>query len=288
MPGVEEWRAGAYRRTLRLPHGWGIAALSPGAGAVDAHLLLTDRRDLDIAVSRCRAALDLDADPAVIDAHLGRHPALAGPVAAAPGRRVPRTVDAEELAVRAVLGQQVSTAAARTHAGRLAATYGPPVADPEGGLTRLWPAPAELAGLDAGSLALPRARGRALTGLLAALAAGDVDLSPGADVDRARAQLAGLPGLGPWTVEVIAMRGLGDPDAFCGTDRGVVAAARVLGLPSTPAALARAAEPWRPWRAYAVQHLWAALDHAVNRLPMRDRVQTGTKAPFTVEGDDIG
>jgi AraC family transcriptional regulator of adaptative response / DNA-3-methyladenine glycosylase II len=267
VPGIEEWRSGAYRRTLRLPHGHAVVALAPGDGAVDACLRLSDERDLAAALDRCRAVLDLDADPMAVDAHLGAEAPLAALVAAAPGRRVPRTVDAEELALRAVLGQQVSTAAARTHAGRLVAAHGRPLRDPDGGLTHLWPSPAELAGLDPETLALPRTRRRTVTGLVAALAGGAVDLAPGHEPDRARAQLGGLAGIGPWTVEVVAMRGSGDPDAFCATDLGVLAAAHRLGLPATPAALTAAAGPWRPWRAYAVQHLWATLDHAVNRLP---------------------
>ena len=267
VPGVEEWRAGAYRRTLRLAHGAGIVALAPRRDHVACRLLLHDERDLDAAIARCRWLLDLDADPAVIDEHLGRAPHLAPLVAAAPGRRVPRTVDPAELAVRAVLGQQVSTAAARTHAARLVTAHGLKVQDPEGGLTHLFPDPAALAELDTETLALPRSRRTTLTTLVAALASGALDLDPDADPGEARRQLAKLPGFGPWTIEVIAMRGLGDPDAFPASDLGVVKAARGLGLPSTPAALTAASQAWRPFRAYAVQHLWATGDHAINHLP---------------------
>ena len=192
---------------------------------------------------------------------------LAPLVAKAPGRRVPRTVDAAEFAVRAVLGQQVSTAAARTHAGRLAAAHGEPVDDPAGGLTRLFPGVATLAAVDPATLALPGARRATFAALTTALAGGSVDLSVGSDWAQARAGLAALPGLGPWTVETIAMRGLGDPDAFVPGDLGVRAAASSLGLPATPAALTRHAAAWRPWRSYAVQYLWATGEHAINRLP---------------------
>ncbi len=267
VPGVEEWREGAYRRTLRLPHGAGIVALAPRPDHVECRLLLDDERDLDTAIARCRRLLDLDADPAVIDEHLGHDPHLAPLVAAAPGRRVPRTVDPAELAVRAVLGQQVSTAAARTHAARLVTAHGQTIEDPEGGLTHLFPDPAALAELDPSTLALPRSRRTTLTTLVAALASGALDLGPDADPGDARRQLAKLPGFGPWTIEVIAMRGLGDPDAFPASDLGVVKAARSLDLPSTPAALTAASQAWRPFRAYAVQHLWATGDHAVNHLP---------------------
>ncbi|WP_209623773.1 DNA-3-methyladenine glycosylase 2 [Saccharothrix coeruleofusca] len=266
VPGVEEWRDGAYRRTLRLPHGHGVVSLRPGGDHVACLLALADLRDLSIAIARCRRMLDLDADPVAVDEQLAADPLLRPLVRRAPGRRVPGTADAEEFAVRAVLGQQVSTAAARTHAGRLVLAAGEPVPD-DGGLTHLFPTPAALLELDPSALAVPGARRDAFTGLVRALAEGRIDLGAGADWAEARAGLAALPGLGPWTVEVIAMRALGDPDAFIPSDLGVRAAARALGLPATPAALTGRARAWRPWRAYAVQHLWATGDHAVNRLP---------------------
>jgi AraC family transcriptional regulator, regulatory protein of adaptative response / DNA-3-methyladenine glycosylase II len=263
VPGVEEWRAGAFRRTLRLERGSGIVALTPGEDAVTARLTLSDLRDLQPAVARCRRLLDLDADPAAVDAALSADPLLAPLVAAAPGRRVPRAVDEAELALRAVLGQQVSTAAARTHAGRLAAAVGAPVEDPAGGLTAQFPTPDAVAGVDPSTLALPRARRETLLRLAEALASGQVELGPGADRSVARAQLLTLPGIGPWTADTVAMRALGDPDAFLPTDLGVVAAARALGIDD----LSRRSERWAPWRAYAVQHLWGTVDHPVNRMP---------------------
>ncbi|MFD7923533.1 AlkA N-terminal domain-containing protein [Streptomyces sp. NPDC059740] len=267
VPGVEEWRDGAYRRTLRLPYGHGTVALRPRPDYVECRLSLTDLRDLTGAIARCRRMLDLDADPEAVDELLAGDPVLAPLVAKAPGRRVPRTVDAEEFALRAVLGQQVSTAAARTHAGRLVVAHGERVVDTEGGLTHLFPSPDALAGLDPETLALPRTRRATFTSLVAALAAGEVRLDVGEDREAVRARLAALPGIGPWTVECVAMRGLGDPDAFVPTDLGLRRAAAGLGLPGTPAALVRHAERWRPWRAYAVQYLWATDDHPVNRLP---------------------
>jgi AraC family transcriptional regulator of adaptative response / DNA-3-methyladenine glycosylase II len=267
VPGVEEWRDGAYRRTLRLPHGHGIAALRPLPGHVACQLALADLRDLSTAISRCRRLLDLDADPVAVDDLLRRDPVLAPLVDKDPGRRVPRTVDPGEFAVRAVLGQQVSTAAARTHAARLVRAHGEPVTDPAGGLTHLFPAPAMLASADPAALALPQARRTTLTTLIAALAGDEIDLSVGGDWHRARAQLSALPGLGPWTIETIAMRALGDPDAFVPTDLGIRLAAGELGLPATPAALTRRAAAWRPWRSYAVQYLWASGHHPINQLP---------------------
>ncbi|MEU5523686.1 AlkA N-terminal domain-containing protein [Streptomyces sp. NPDC047860] len=268
VPGVEEWRDGAYRRTLRLPYGHGIVALTPHPDHIACRLALSDPRDLTVAISRCRRLLDLDADPVAVDDHLRTDPVLAPLVDKAPGRRVPRTVDAAEFAVRAVLGQQVSTAAARTHAARLVAAHGTPVDDPEGGLTHLFPTPEALAALDPGTLALPRTRRTTFTTLVRRLADGDLRLGAGSDWPETRTRLLALPGFGPWTVDVIAMRALGDPDAFLPTDLGIRRAARDLGLPSTPAALTARAAAWRPWRAYAVQYLWATDSHPINFLPV--------------------
>ncbi len=264
VPGVEEWREGAYRRTLRLPHGPGFVALAPRPDHVAARLYLSDPRDLTPAIGRCRRLLDLDADPVAVDAALAADPILAPLVAHAPGRRVPRTVEGDEFALRAVLGQQVSTAAARTHAARLVAQYGEPVTDPMGGgLTHLFPTAESLVDLPAGTLAFPASRQATLTGLADALASGRVDLSPGADREEARVRLAALRGIGPWTVEMVAMRSLGDPDAFPITDLGVRRAAEELGLSD----LAGVASAWRPWRAYATQYLWAVDDHPINTVP---------------------
>ncbi|MGW4485798.1 AlkA N-terminal domain-containing protein [Amycolatopsis sp. NPDC004368] len=265
VPGVEEWRDGAYRRTLRLPHGHGIVSLTPMPDHIACRLALADLRDLSAAISRCRRLLDLDADPIAVDALLSEDPLLAPLVAKNPGRRVPHTTDPEEFAIRAVLGQQVSTAAARTHAARLVTAHGTPVDDRDGGLTHLFPTPADLASLDPLTLAMPQSRRTTLLGLITALPA--LDLSPGGDWAQARADLSALPGFGPWTVETIAMRALGDPDAFVPTDLGVKLAAGALGLPTSPSALTRHAAAWQPWRAYAVQYLWATGDHAINRLP---------------------
>ncbi|MEU6480031.1 AlkA N-terminal domain-containing protein [Streptomyces sp. NPDC047017] len=268
VPGVEEWREGAYRRTLRLPYGHGIAALTPRPDHIACRLTLSDLRDLPVAIARCRRLLDLDADPAAVDDQLRTDPVLAPLVAKAPGRRVPRTVDEAEFAVRAVLGQQVSTAAARTHAARLVTAHGEPVDDPEGGLTHLFPAPESLAALDPESLAMPRTRRTTFTTLVSHLADGTLRLGVDSDWPQTRARLLALPGFGPWTADVIAMRALGDPDAFLATDLGIRRAARELGLPSTPAALTARTAPWRPWRAYAVQYLWATDDHPINFLPV--------------------
>jgi AraC family transcriptional regulator of adaptative response / DNA-3-methyladenine glycosylase II len=281
VPGVEEWRDGAYRRTLRLPHGHGIVGLRPTPDHIACQLQLTDLRDLSIAISRCRRLLDLDADPVAVDDLLRADPVLASLVDKAPGRRVPRTVDPAELAIRAVIGQQVSTAAARTHAARLVALLGSPI-DDAGGLTHLFPDPSDLADADPEALAMPESRRAALLGLARALTDGRVDLGAGTDWHKARAELAALPGLGPWTVETIAMRGLGDPDAFPVTDLGVREAAEALGLPVRPAVLVARAAAWRPWRAYATQYLWATGDHPINQMPAPDGHTSAT--PLTKRG----
>ncbi|MDD7969095.1 DNA-3-methyladenine glycosylase family protein [Actinomycetospora lemnae] len=270
VPGVEEWHDGAYRRTLALPGGPGVVALRPGADAVAATLTLTDPADADAAARLARRVLDLDADPRSVDATLRADPVLRPLVDEAPGRRVPGSPDADEFAVRAVLGQQVSTAAARTHAGRLVRGHGTPLPDglagPGSTLTHLFPSASALTAVDPGELGMPRTRKRTLLTLVRALADGEVVLDP-ADVPGSRAALAALPGVGPWTVDSVAMRALGDPDAFLPTDLGVRVAAERLGLPARDRDIVAHAETWRPYRAYATQYLWAALDHAVNTMP---------------------
>ncbi|MGQ0844158.1 MAG: AlkA N-terminal domain-containing protein [Sporichthyaceae bacterium] len=269
VPGVEEWRDGAYRRTLRLPHGSGVVSLRP-PGPQDRHvatrLWLSDLRDLGPAIARCRRMLDLDTDPLAVGEALAADSALRGEIERAPGRRVPRTVDGPEFAVRAVLGQQVSTAAARTHAGRLVLAYGEQILDPNGELTHLFPTPEALLGAPP-TLAMPASRRATLAGLLHALTEGGLDLGPGADPAQVRHDLDALAGIGPWTVEVVAMRALGDPNAFPATDLGVRQAALGLGLPDKPGPLIARSAAWAPWRSYAVQYLWATGTHPVNVLP---------------------
>ncbi len=269
VPGCEEVRDGAYRRTLRLAHGNGIVRLEPAPDHVRCLLRLDDFRDLTTAVSRCRRLLDLDADPQAVLDVLGADPDLGSAVAKAPGQRIPRTVDEAELAVRVVLGQQVSTAAARTHARRLVVAYGQPVDDPEGALTHTFPSVYQLAEIDPVHLAVPAARQRSLSTVIDSLADGSLVLDAGCDWERARQQLLALPGIGPWSTELIAMRGLGDPDAFPATDLGVRVAAEQLGLPAGRALIAKS-QAWRPWRSYATQHLWTVLDHPVNDWPAKE------------------
>jgi len=265
VPGVEEITTGpgggrTYRRTLALPGGPGVVEVDQPRrpqGWLDCRLRLTALRDLTAAVQRLRALFDLDADPDAVDRALEADPSLAPLVAARPGLRSPGHVDPHELAVRAVLGQQVTVAAARTLAGRLAERYGEPLPAPSGGLTRLFPSSTALAEAADTDLAMPRARQRAVRGLCAALASGTVDLSPGVDREQASADLLALPGIGPWTVSYVRMRALGDPDAYLPTDIGVRHGLRAVRAPEDT-------DPntWRPWRSYAVHHLWAALGDA--------------------------
>ena len=270
VPGCEEVRGGAFRRSLRLPSGNAVVTLTPAVDHVRCLLVLDDFRDLTTAIARCRRLLDLDADPAAVVDALSGDRELGPVVKKAPGQRIPRTVDEAELAVRAVLGQQVSTKAACTHAGRLVAAYGQPIDDPEGGLTHTFPSVEQLAEMDPAHLAVPKARRRTLSALVAGLADGSIALDAGSDWERARRQLLALPGIGPWTAEVIAMRGLGDPDAFPAGDLGLRMAAEQLGLPAAQRKLVAHGARWRPWRSYATQHLWTTLEHPVNHWPPQE------------------
>lgn len=260
VPGVEEVTASTYRRTISLPNGRGILSLRnvDQARWVECELELDDLRDVTAAVQRCRRLLDLDADPDAVSGFLASDEVI-GPLArACPGRRSPGHVDGDELAMRAVLGQQVSVAAARRLGARLTAEYGKPLARPSGTLTHCFPDAATVAAADPAALPMPAARARALVSLAAALASGEVALHPGADRDEAAARLLALPGIGPWTVAYIRMRALSDPDAFPATDVGVLRALAALGAGAGVAV----AERWRPWRSYAVHHLWATLEPA--------------------------
>jgi AraC family transcriptional regulator, regulatory protein of adaptative response / DNA-3-methyladenine glycosylase II len=238
VPGIED--ATDYRRTVRLPHGPAVITLD--------RVVAADPRDRAAALAAAERLAG--ADPAAADAQLAADPFLGPLIAARPGLRMPGAVDGGELAVRAVLGQQVSLAAARTLAGRLVAAAGDPLPDPVGSLTHLWPRPEAIAEA-APALPMPRSRRKALAALANALAVG-LDLGPGADRAAARAALLELPGIGPWTAEYVAMRALGDPDAWLPTDLGVRHGLARIG------ATADAADRWRPYRAHAVRHLWAA------------------------------
>ncbi|MFG1915584.1 DNA-3-methyladenine glycosylase 2 family protein [Micromonospora sp. NPDC048898] len=288
LPGVDEVRDGTYHRGLRLPHGTGEVALTPAAGHVAATLRLTDVRDLAPAVARCRRLLDLDADPAAIDATLAADPALAPAVAAEPGIRVPRAVDGFEMAVRAIIGQQISLASAQKTLTRLllsaptthdhvdhevvatdSGVSGQQLHDQPGraggrrgrgtaGGLRGFLGAEELLALPDSGFGMPVGRRETLRGLARAVVDGSVDLAASVDRLEATRRLLALPGIGPWTANYLAMRAFGDPDILLGTDLAVRRGAAALGLTDNPTNLDRYAERWRPWRSYATMRLWRA------------------------------
>ena len=256
VAGIEEWSDGVYRRTLRLPHGPGTVALKAAGDHVWCELHLHDLRDLRAAVQRCRRLLDLDADPVAIVDALGSDSVLGDMVRGNPGRRVPGAVDGNEVAMRAVLGQQISIAGARRLGARLVARFGEPLPRREGGLGHLWPEPGALADADPAAVGMPRTRAAALVAVGRALAQGDLVLDAGADRQAVRARLLALPGIGSWTADYVAMRALHDPDAWPVNDLGIRRSLMRLGI-SNAGATEEAARAWRPWRAYAAHHLWS-------------------------------
>ncbi|MBO9532264.1 MAG: DNA-3-methyladenine glycosylase 2 family protein [Solirubrobacteraceae bacterium] len=285
LPGVELATADGFTRTLRLPRGHGVARLSaePGSDAIELVLALDDLRDLAAGVARCRALLDLDADPSAVDAALGADPRFAASVGAAPGRRVPGAVDGLELAVRAVLGQQVSVAGARTLAGRLVDLAGDELTAESDEPRHLFPSAAALADADIASIGLPAARAETIRRLADLVAHDELHLAPGDDRDDAARALLGIPGIGPWTVEYVLMRALRDPDRFPAADlivRQQLLGAHTSASPAAAARIAELAEPWRPWRSYALMHLW---DPAAPLGPVSASSPTTARKPRVLE-----
>lgn len=259
IPGVEELAGGVYRRIATLDGEPRVVEAEPDPSAAEVEVRVAGG-DVDGVARRVRRLFDLDADPSAIDADLARDRTLRPLVARRPGRRSPGAFDVFELTVRAILGQQVTVAGATTLAGRLARLAGAPLPAPYGTLTHAFPTPAQLAAADLSSLGVPGGRRTTLGELAGAVATGRVRLE--GDPAQLAAQLLPLPGIGPWTVSYVAMRGLGDPDSFPVGDLGVIRAAEALGLPAAAPALLERAESWRPWRSYATHHLWASLGHA--------------------------
>lgn len=258
IPGLETASAGGLRRVLP---GGAIATLGAGAGALRLELALANGElaAVGAAVARCRRLGDLDADPVAVDGVLGVDPVLGASVRRHPGLRVPGTVDGFELAVRAVVGQHVSVATARTLLGRLVSRHGTPVVDPSGELRAAFPSSAALAVADLEAIGLTRARAQALRQLAAQHAAGALHLEPGAGRPDTLGALLRLPGIGAWTAQYVAMRALADPDAFPAGD---------LVLRRAVARHGAEPERWRPWRAYGAMHLWqAAADERAVRAP---------------------
>jgi AraC family transcriptional regulator of adaptative response / DNA-3-methyladenine glycosylase II len=256
--GVESVVDGEYGRALRLPHGTGTARLRPAGGHFDCTLRLTDMRDLGSAVARLRRLFDLDADPNAVAEVLGADPALAPSVAAVPGVRLPGSVDGAEIVTRALIGQQITVAAARTALGSLTEALGDPLPTPDGELTTLFPSPATIAERGASVLTGPRRRIDTMLTVNAALAAGDLDVHVGADPDELSLVLQQFAGVGPWTAGYVLMRVLGHPDVLLPTDVAQRKGAAALGLPADPDGLVAHGNAWRPWRSYAGMYLWRA------------------------------
>ena len=281
VPGVETAGPDWYARTLDLPHGPGTVRLSlpqtdqPGETAfVTAAFTLTDLRDTAAAVERARRLVDADCDPVAVADHFVGDPLVGRLARATPGLRVPGQVDGDEVAVRTVIGQQVSVVGASTVTGRLVAAYGRPVETGIPGLTHLFPDAAALAAVDPETLPMPRARGRALVGLATSLADGEVALDRGPDRDDVRRRLLALPGIGPWTADYVAMRALGHPDIFLPTDLGVRQVLVRLGHDLADGTPWRDGGAWSPWRSYALMHLWNTLMPAHPAPPVLGTART--------------
>lgn len=254
IPGLETWDGHTYQRSLDLPSGHGVVALVAFDDHVAARVDLGAWSDLAVAVQRIRRLLDLDADPLAVDEALAAHPAMSPLVHWVPGRRAPASVDPFETAVRAVIGQQVSVAGARTVAGRIVDAIGAHCRiATTAGPTRVFPNPEQLAGAPDDAFSMPSARRDTIRRLASACADGELDLHVGVDPSVAREQLLALRGIGPWTADYVVMRGLGHPDVFLAGDLGVRHALDRLGADE------RAAGACSPWRSYAVHHLWASL-----------------------------
>lgn len=256
VPGIEEVRDGTYVRSVRESGKPAVVAMTPRPDHIDVDVSTDAAPDLEHLSERIRRALDLDADPASIDEALSMDPHMAPLVARLPGIRVPGTFDGFELVVRAIFGQQVSVAGARTSLGRLVARAGTPLERPDGGITHLFPTAEQIAELPPEAFGMPRSRAETIRRVASLVAGGQLDLSGNAPREDTLGALGELPGIGPWTLGYVAMRALHDPDAFMAGDLGVRKGFEALGLGSTPEAMLARAERWRPWRAYAVMHLW--------------------------------
>ncbi|TDT17894.1 DNA-3-methyladenine glycosylase II [Ilumatobacter fluminis] len=254
VPGVEAWDGERYARSLALPNGHGTVDITlDHVGDVRAEFRLTDWRDLAPAVGRVRRLLDLDADPVAIDEILGADPILRPQIERNPGLRVPGGVDPYEVLARTIIGQQVSVAGARTVTGRIVAAIGEPLAVEHDVLTHVFPTMDRLAAAPPDALPIPMARKRTLRSVAEAVADGDLVIDHGDDRRAVVDELCSYTGIGPWTAETVAMRGLGDPDVFLPGDLVVRRALEANGLDVA------AADRWRPWRTYAMHHLWATV-----------------------------
>jgi AraC family transcriptional regulator of adaptative response / DNA-3-methyladenine glycosylase II len=258
VEGIESYDGVTYARSMRLPHGVGVVACHlDDRDGVRTRIHVTEIRDLAVAVSRCRRLLALDADPAAVDAHLVGDPALGPLVTRFPGRVVPGTHDGMETAIRTVLGQQVSVAAARRTTAKLVALAGSPLPAMVEGVFHVFPDADTIAALDPAELPVPQARARTVTELAGLFTRG-FRLDPGVERNGAEAALLAVPGIGRWTARYLRMRALNDPDVLLGDDLIVRRAATALGLPTTPADLAELSRAWSPWNSTVTFLLWAS------------------------------
>lgn len=255
LPGVEQVSDDTYRRTVALPSGAAVVTLRADSGGITLEAPAEAAAALPQWVARATRVFDLDADAAAIAAHLAEDRALARALRGGTVR-VPGAWDGFEVAVRALLGQQVSVAAARTLAARLVERAGSPLPRPSEGLTHLFPTPAQIAALPVAAFGVPRTRAEGLRAMARAVADGTLVLTPGADPAAARAALLDLPGVGPWTADYLMMRALGEPDALPAGDLALQRAMAVRGRRPTEREVLERAERWRPWRAYALIALW--------------------------------
>ena len=263
IPGVEIVASDSYRRCIAIGANCGVISVTPAAkNRIDVRVRFPDMAALPQIIARVRRVFDLAADPDTIGAHLALDPLLAPLVAARPGLRVPGAWDGFELAVRAIFGQQITVPAATKLLGRLVQAFGDPLPaamQESEGLSHLFPSAARITAADLTTLGMPGARAMALTSLAQAIAADPAIFSRGASLEDAIVKLRSLPGIGEWTAQYIAMRELREPDAFPAADIGLLRAmANEAGRRPSPSELLTRSERWRPWRAYAALHLWAA------------------------------
>jgi AraC family transcriptional regulator of adaptative response / DNA-3-methyladenine glycosylase II len=267
-PRVEAVESGSYRRSISLngSHGYFEVSLDESTDSLVVRLQFGDPCALFFIIERIRAMFDLNADWAAIVRSLRPDPVLGPLVAASPGLRVPGCWDGFELATRAILGQQITVKGATVLAGRIVETFGQPFCGTNG-LTHLFPTPEVLAAANLAGIGLPKARAETIRALARAVCESKISFEGIVEVDAFLSQLCEIPGIGRWTAQYVAMRALGEPNAFPWGDLGLL---RALGLESTRE-LEERAEAWRPWRAYAVMYLWNAASTHKSRSLRADR-----------------
>jgi AraC family transcriptional regulator of adaptative response / DNA-3-methyladenine glycosylase II len=260
VPGLERVHGNSYTRALRLERGDGVVTLTPQPAAVVCELELEDLRDLVAAVARCRRLFDLDADADAVHAQLRDRPVIGELVRAHPGVRIPGAVDGFELAVRTIIREDNDPGEARATTASLVQRHGQPLRTANARVTHSFPTAAILAAADPCTFEVDSSRARAIHVLATEVAAGDIRLDAGAELEESIGKLLSVPGIGPWIASYIAMRALGDPDAFLHGCGRIERALKRLGVAPTASTVGALAEQWRPWRSYAIAQLWRSLD----------------------------